>query len=112
VGNKEESVQGAGDEGSATSAHHPDMLTSIRQESNLPGTLDGNRHTALVPGAQATLPTGVNLPAIADKATQLIVSLPINDFILISAEDTNLSPGLKTPSSGSAPALLLLLLAV
>jgi hypothetical protein len=83
------------------------MLPGIGQESNLPGAFDRNRHTSLVSGAQATLPARIDFPAIANKAAQLVVSFPINDFIFISAEDTNFAAGLKTSPARSAPRLLL-----
>ncbi len=59
----------------------------------MPGAFDGGGHGALVFGTSAGTATRVNLGHIGNITPQFLRALVIDDFIFVSAEETNLALG-------------------
>jgi hypothetical protein len=62
----------------------------------VPGSFYSCGDPALMSSTEATFPAGVNFTTIANKATQIFKTFPIQDFGFIGTKDTDFAPGLET----------------
>ena len=72
------------------------MLCGKREQSQVPGALDGIGQTALVLGARASLPAGLDLASLSEKSARRRYFLVVNSPLLVQAEGTDFAPGLPT----------------
>ena len=75
------------------------MLCGKREQSQVPGALDGIGQTALVLGARASLAAGLDLASLSEKSARRRYFLIVNGPLLVQAEGTDFAPGLPAPSS-------------
>src|SRR5581483_7857893 len=81
-----------------------DVVGSVGQERQVPGALHGDGEAALVAGAGAGLPPGLDLAAVRDEAAELERVLVVDVLDLVDAEGADLAAASEAAAAAPAAA--------